>query len=116
MAIQRIPATYFSNFTGRVGNLSRNYAIGPGFFEVQARVSKMFTFGRYRLDIYGEAFNLLNSVNLGNPNGNLRSSHVWAVDGARGKSTASGVRLPLQLLIVFTDLIRRSTAVQAYVA
>jgi hypothetical protein len=77
-------ATYFANFTGRVGNLPRNFAMGPGFFEVQARVSKMFTMGRYRLDMYGEAFNLLNSVNLGNPNGNLRSSQFGRSTGLAG--------------------------------
>ena len=44
----------------------------------------MFTFGRYRMDIYGEAFNLLNSVNLGNPNGNLRSSTFGQSTGLAG--------------------------------
>jgi hypothetical protein len=77
-------ATYFANFTGRVGNLPRNYALGPGYFEAHARVSKQFRFARYRVEAFGEAFNLTNRVNLGNPNGSLRSSQFGQSTGLEG--------------------------------
>jgi hypothetical protein len=77
-------ATYFANFNGRVGNLPRNYAVGPGYFEVHARVSKMIRFSQYRLELFAEAFNLTNRVNLGSPNGNLRSSQFGRSTGLAG--------------------------------
>ena len=39
-----LASTYNANFTGRVGNLPRNFARGPGYFEAHLRVSKMLTF------------------------------------------------------------------------
>jgi hypothetical protein len=54
-------ATYFSGFTGRVGNLSRNSARGPDFATVDLRLSKMLNVRQYRVEVFGEAFNLLNS-------------------------------------------------------
>ena len=74
-------ATYFSGFTGRVGNLSRNSVIGPGFFRLDARLSKIVRFGTRRVEGFVEGFNLTNRVNLGGPTGNLRSANF-------GRSTA----------------------------
>ena len=74
-------ATYSTAFTGRVGNLSRNSAIGPGFFRLDARLSKIVRFGTRRLEGFVEGFNLTNRVNLGGPTGNLRSANF-------GRSTA----------------------------
>ena len=34
-------ATYNANFTGRVGNLPRNFGRGPTYFEAHLRVSKI---------------------------------------------------------------------------
>ena len=34
-------ATYFADFTNRVGNLQRNANIGPSFISLDARVSKL---------------------------------------------------------------------------
>lgn len=77
----RDPSTYFATFTSRVGNLPRNFAIGPRFFTVDARVSKFVQISKTRLEAFAEGFNLLNRANLGLPTGNLRSSNF-------GKSTA----------------------------
>lgn len=70
----RSAATYSANFTRRVGNLPRNFGTGPAFFTVDARVSKFVDLGRSRIEVFVEAFNLLNRANLGLPTGNLRSS------------------------------------------
>ncbi len=67
-------ATYNRNFTGRVGNLPRNYATGPGFVQVDFRLSKIVRLRGTRFEIFGEAFNLLNHRNANNPTATLTSS------------------------------------------
>ena len=67
-------ATYFADFTNRVGNLARNYNTGPSFVSLDARLSKFVTVQRFRIEGFIEAFNLTNKVNFGTPVGNLRSS------------------------------------------
>jgi len=67
-------ATYFANFTRRVGNLPRNYNRGPAYFSLDARLSKRIAFPRTKIEVFAEAFNLTNYTNLGAPVGNLRSS------------------------------------------
>jgi hypothetical protein len=66
--------TYFSAFTGRSGNLVRNANIGPGYFRLDARVSKFIQISNLRLEAFAEAFNVTNEVNFGSPQGNLRSA------------------------------------------
>ena len=65
--------TYFANFIGRDGNLDRNTATGPAFFEIHARVSKFIGLPRGRIELFAETFNLTNRANFGRPQGNLRS-------------------------------------------
>jgi hypothetical protein len=80
----RLASTYNGTFTGRVGNLSRNFGRGDAYFEAHLRVSKMIVLNRAGLDrveLFVEALNLTNHVNLGNPQGNIRSA-------AFGQSTA----------------------------
>jgi hypothetical protein len=91
-------STYDANFTGRVGNLPRNFGRGPKYFETHLRLSKMIYLRGVRLDrleLFVEALNVTNFVNLGNPNGNLRSA-------AFGRSTAlNGDSSPRQVEIGF---------------
>lgn len=80
-------STYFTAFgvpakqTGRVGNLPRNYATGPGFLQFDLRASKFIRFHNKRVEAFGEAFNLTNIRNNGNQTSNLRSATF-------GKSTS----------------------------
>ena len=67
-------ATYNANFTRRVGNLPRNYNRGPNYFSFDARVSKHLAVPHVRMELFAEAFNMTNYVNLGSPTGNLRSA------------------------------------------
>jgi hypothetical protein len=70
-------ATYNANFTGRVGNLPRNFARGPRYFEAHLRLSKFINLSRAKLDrleLFIEALNVTNNVNLDTPQGSLRSS------------------------------------------
>jgi hypothetical protein len=77
-------ATFSSAFTGRVGNLARNAGTGPGFFQLDARLSKRIPVGQKRLETFVEAFNATNHVNPGNPVGNLRSSAFGQSTGLAG--------------------------------
>ena len=80
----RLAATYNTAFNGRVGNLSRNFGRGDAYFEAHLRLSKMINLNRGgvdRIELFAEALNLTNHVNLGTPQGNLRSA-------AFGQSTA----------------------------
>ncbi len=70
----RDKATYFANFTRRVGNLPRNYNRGPEYFSLDMRLSKYVTVPRMKAEVFAEAFNLTNFVNLGIPAGSLRSA------------------------------------------
>jgi hypothetical protein len=73
----RVVSTYNASFTGRVGNLPRNYARGDGYFEAHLRVSKFFNLSRAgldRIELFAEALNLTNHVNFDRPEGSLRST------------------------------------------
>jgi hypothetical protein len=85
-------STYFTAFgvvavpkeVGRVGNLSRNWATGPGFLQFDLRVSKFIRFSGKRVEAFAEAFNLTNIRNNGNQQGNLRSSSFGLSTGLAG--------------------------------
>jgi len=70
----RSASTYFAGFTGRVGNLGRNTAIGDPYLAADVRVSKIVRVQRLRFEGFVEAFNATNRVNFGLPTGNIRSS------------------------------------------
>ncbi len=81
-------ATYSSAFTGRVGNLGRNTNTGPAFVQVDLRLSKFVRVRRTSIEGFVESFNLLNHVNLGQPNGTLTSSSFGRSTGlASGASS-----------------------------
>jgi hypothetical protein len=70
----RVASTYSGSFTGRVGNVPRNFARGDRFYTLDMRVSKILRLADTRVEAFVEAFNLTNHVNFGRPNGNIRSS------------------------------------------
>jgi outer membrane receptor protein involved in Fe transport len=86
-----------SNFVApgaRTGNLPRNAARGPSFWQVDLRVQKTFPLGRSRMDLIVEAFNLTNKVNLFNPVGNLASASFGrSVSADIARQVQLGVRL-----------------------
>jgi hypothetical protein len=89
-------ATYDANFTGRVGNLPRNFGRGFPYFETHVRVSKFLDLSRARLDrveLFVEALNVTNYVNLGTPQGNLRSAAFGQATGINGDSSPRQVEI-----------------------
>lgn len=82
---------------GTVGTLPRNAYIGPGYLNIDFSVVKRVALpgvGRDGgLQIRLETFNLFNTVNLNNPNGNLSSSLFGRVTSARpSREIQLGVR------------------------
>jgi hypothetical protein len=68
-------ATYFAGFTGRAGNLPRNFGTASSFAMLDVRLSKFLRLPHdRRLEAFVEAFNLTNRANLGLPTGNLSSA------------------------------------------
>jgi hypothetical protein len=57
-----------------VGNLTRNLAVGPAFWQIDLAISKLVSVaGMQRLELRLESFNLLNTFNWGSPATNLNA-------------------------------------------
>ncbi len=55
---------------GTFGNVGRNQLVGPSFSQLDLSLAKSFVVtGGFRAQFRAEAFNLVNTVNLANPNG-----------------------------------------------
>jgi hypothetical protein len=70
----RSASTYTGAFTGRVGNVPRNYGRGDAYHNVDLRLSKIVRLGARRFEGFVETFNATNYANFDRPNGNIRSS------------------------------------------
>jgi Carboxypeptidase regulatory-like domain len=57
-----------TDLTGTYGDSGRGVIRGPGSFNIDASIIKNTRIGRYTTEIRIEAFNLLNHLQLGNPN------------------------------------------------
>jgi len=56
---------FFTPPAGCDGSLGRNRFVGPGFFQVDLRLSKRIPFGeRWSMDLIADGFNLLNRTNV----------------------------------------------------
>jgi hypothetical protein len=88
-------ATYFADFTGRVGNLGRNVNTGTSFYTLDVRLSKFFQIDRTRVEGFVEGFNVTNRINYGSPTGNLRSGSFGRSTGIQGsmRQIELGVRV-----------------------
>ena len=68
-----------SGFQGTVG---RNTLIGPGSQQVDFSLSKRFPIGASRLEFRWEIFNLLNTTNFGQPDGNISNATGGVISSA----------------------------------
>ena len=98
-----------------VGTLGRNSLTGPGFYSVDASISRWFGVPRLseaaRLSIRADFFNALNHTNLGNPDNLLGSPNFGISEfGTTGRTTTSLLGSPaietprevrIQLKVVF---------------
>jgi hypothetical protein len=93
-------ATYDANFTGRSGTLPRNFGRGFPYFESHLRLSKFVNLSRARLDrleLFLEALNVTNYVNLATPQGNLRSAAFGRATGVHNDSSPRQVEIGFRL-------------------
>ncbi len=74
--------------------ISRNSFRGPGYFDIDATLSKSFGLPRMRvlgenakLEVRANFYNLFNKVNLTNIQGNIQDSHFGEAQNALGGST-----------------------------
>ena len=83
------------------GNSGRNIVSGPGFFNLDASIFKIFAVTeRMKLEIRGESFSVTNTPQFSNPATSLTSGNYGYVTGAGG---GRGMQLGAnaQLLISF---------------
>jgi len=68
--------------TGVLGSTGRNLLIGPGYFQMNASVSRTFAFKQEKIkfQLVGEAYNLTNTVVFANPSGNC----CWLTNASTG--------------------------------
>jgi hypothetical protein len=66
------PAAFTTPAAGQLGSVGRNAFVGPGLYSTDVSLSRHFALKRLgetgRLTLRGDAYNLLNHVNLNNPN------------------------------------------------
>ena len=68
------PAAFAQPASGTLGDLERNAAVGPSFWNIDLAVSRLFAMGATgRLELRLESFNLLNHFNWGNPATNFNA-------------------------------------------
>jgi hypothetical protein len=89
-------AAFAQNPAGTFGTAGRNIVEGPGNATIDFGVAKVFPITEgLRLQFRGEFFNLLNRVNLGNPNVNLSSAQFGRITSAESPRV---VQLALKLM------------------
>jgi hypothetical protein len=65
---------------GVLGSTGRNILFGPGLFNLNASVSRIFAFGKegkYTFNLRGEAYNLTNTVTFNNPGSSSTTTCCW---------------------------------------
>jgi hypothetical protein len=90
------PSAFASNLPGQYGNLGRNVLIGPGFYNWDLSIFKVFGFAaeKQSLEFRFDAFNILNHANLNNPAANLGS--LTSFGKITGTSSARVLQLALR--------------------
>jgi hypothetical protein len=79
---------------GFQGTAGRNTLIGPGSKQVDFSVSKRFPLGASRLEFRWEIFNLLNTTNFGQPDGNINNVTAGVISTADdARNMQFGIRL-----------------------
>ena len=77
------------------GNLGRNVISGPGFWNVDASLFRNFRLSeRFKLQLRGEGFSILNTPQWNNPNTDINSSSFGFITGSGGtRSIQLGAKL-----------------------
>jgi hypothetical protein len=77
------PTAFVANALGTFGNAGYNSLLGPGFFDIDANVTRFFPITEHKsLELRFEFFNLLNHVNFNNPVATLSSASFGLIQTA----------------------------------
>jgi outer membrane receptor protein involved in Fe transport len=97
------PAAFAKPAKDTWGNLGRNIARGPGYYEIDTALQKDIPLTeRLKLEFRAEAFNLLNHPIYSDPGGSISSSSFGVItdqlnDGATGTGTSRRLQFMLRL-------------------
>lgn len=95
-------ATAPTTYTG-LGNIQRNYGVGPGFADLDLsgeKETKIFESLSFTLRV--DAFDILNHPNFGQPSGNVQSTAFGQITATRFATSDGGSSRQLQLSGKFT--------------
>jgi hypothetical protein len=95
---------YSPNGVAHFGNLGRNAIYGPGFADTDVSLIKNVKLaGESRIQLRGEAFNLFNQANLGQPGGQatVGSTSFGVISNTRFPTGDSGSARQLQFAVKF---------------
>lgn len=85
------PAAFAVPQPGTYGNLARNALRGPGFGQLDMTMSKQFRIReRFKTELRGEVYNIMNHPNWANPTANLGSGGQPGTAFSRSTSAAFG--------------------------
>jgi hypothetical protein len=77
------PTAFTANAPGTYGNAGYNSLLGPGFFGLDANLTRGFQITeRHRAELRFEFFNLLNHPNFANPANSIRSATFGVLQSA----------------------------------
>jgi hypothetical protein len=77
-------AAFAQPAAGTFGNLMRNAAVGPAFWNIDLAISRSIAVGAQRLELRIESFNLLNHFNWGDPQTNFNSGQFGRITTQAG--------------------------------
>ncbi len=81
-----------------IGNIGGNTAFGPNFFNSDMSISKNITFHeRFTAQFRMDAFNAVNHINFGNPNGTVDQANAGSITGGPFPAGIGGTTNPRQL-------------------
>ena len=76
------PAAFAQPALGTLGNMGRNNIEGPGNWQIDMALSRLFPIGDQRLEFRVEAFNLTNRLIRINPNTNISQNMFGQITAA----------------------------------
>jgi hypothetical protein len=92
------PNAFLLPAQGQFGNMQRNLVRGPGFKNVDMALTRVFNIGGSKtIEVRGEAFNVFNWFEMGNPNTTLSAATFGQIT-----SSVTGSARVIQLATKFT--------------